>query len=300
MASIQLSIVYLNFNRLAETRLTTQQLTALCQAYPTIEIIAVDNGSNDGTAEFLSAQDSIKPILLTCNQGIASYAAGFNQAQGDYILVLDDDSCPSSLLPILQALARMEHNTDIGITACHIETTDGEAQWSWHLPGEQTLSISPFFIGCGFLIRRTLFKAIGWYPDNFFLYQNEIDVSFKVRLQGYSIVYDPDCLIIHRGKPQQRPGWRRVFFPTRNTLWLIRRYCPQPLASYMIVSRILIGFYSACVFGHLRSYLQAVREGLWQSIDKTILPAALRAEFLPFCQQNSIIHQLLHFNMVKS
>ena len=167
-----------------------------------------------------------------------------------------------------------------------------EQQWSWHLPKQQVLGSSPFFIGCGFIIRRALFKDLGWYPDNFFLYQNEIDVSFKVRLQGYDIIYDPECLVIHRGTPNQRPGWRRVFFPTRNTLWLIRRYYPQPLASYMLLSRIMIGFYSACAFGQFGYYIKAVREGLTSPVEKTPLSATLRNEFLPFCKQNSLIHQL--------
>jgi GT2 family glycosyltransferase len=292
MDTTKLSIVYLNFNRLAETQITTQQLITLCKAYPEVEIIAVDNGSTDGTAQFLREQTAITALLLDENLGIAGYAAGFDQAAGEYILVLDDDSCPVDFVAVEQAIQRMEQSPLIGVTACHIEGVTGEQQWSWHLPKQQILDTSPFFIGCGFIIRRALFKEIGWYPDDFFLYQNEIDVSFKVRLRGYNILYDPDCLIIHRGTPNQRPGWRRVFFPTRNTLWLIRRYYPQPLASYMIVSRIIIGFYSACAFGQFGYYLKAVREGVLSSIKKTILPLELRKEFLPFCKQNSIIHHL--------
>ncbi|MEQ1636932.1 MAG: glycosyltransferase [Methylococcales bacterium] len=292
MDHTKLSIVYLNFNRLAETQTTTQQLIKLCKPYPDVEIIAVDNGSSDGTAAYLSEQTAVTAILLTDNLGIAGYAAGFNQAKGEYILVLDDDSCPANLEVIMQAINRMDQAPLTGVTACHIESPNGEQQWSWHLPKPQILGNSPFFIGCGFIIRRALFKAIGWYPDNFFLYQNEIDVSFNVRLQGYDIIYDPDCLVIHRGTPNQRPGWRRVFFPTRNTLWLIRRYYPQPLASYMLLSRLLIGFYSACCFGQLGYYFKAVREGLLNPIEKNLLPVALRKDVLPFCKQNSIIHQL--------
>jgi GT2 family glycosyltransferase len=292
MDHIKLSIVYLNFNRLTETQLTTQTLIKLCKEFPQYEIIAVDNGSTDGTAAFLHEQSAITAILLTENLGIAGYMAGFNKAKGEYILVLDDDSCPTDLAVIERAIKRMEQNPLIGITACHIAAMTGDQQWSWHLPKQQTLGASPFFIGCGFIIRHALFKEIGWYPDNFFLYQNEIDVSFKVRLHRYDILYDPDCLIIHRGTPNQRPGWRRVFFPTRNTLWLIRRYYPQPIATYMIISRILIGFYSACIFGQLGCYARALREGLLSPIEKTILPTALRKDFSPFWKQNSIIHQL--------
>ncbi|NOT83260.1 MAG: glycosyltransferase [Methylococcaceae bacterium] len=292
MDHTKLSIVYLNFNRLAETQTTTLQLSQLCKHYPNIEIIAVDNGSSDGTAEFLSGQSAITAILLADNLGIAGYKAGFNQAAGDYILVLDDDSCPVDMTKIEQAMKRMDQNLALGITACHIQGLDGKPQWSWHLPQQQVLATSPFFIGCGFIIKRALFKAIGWYPDDFFLYQNEIDVSFKVRLQGYDIIYDPECVIIHRGTPNQRPGWRRVFFPTRNTLWLIRCYYPQPQASYMLLSRVLIGLYSASLFGQLGCYAKAVREGLLKPIDKTLLPADLHNIFLPFYKQNSILHQL--------
>lgn len=292
MDALKLSIVYLNFNRLAESQLTTQILVDLCAQRPDYEIIAVDNGSNDGTAEYLSSQTGITALLLDDNSGIAGYSKGFEQAQGEYILVLDDDSCPADLDGIARVIERMDKTPTIGITACYIEGLDGKPQWSWHLPLQQILGPSPFFIGCGFVIRRDLFKKIGWYPDPFFLYQNEIDVSFKVRQLGYDILYDPACVIIHRGIPNQRPGWRRVFFPTRNTLWLIRSYYPRPQAYYMLFSRILIGLYSACLFGQLSSYLKAVREGLFNPVDKTILSAELRKQCLPFWKQNSLFHQL--------
>lgn len=294
MHYIKLSIVFLNFNRLAETETTTQQLIQLCKNHPDYEIIAVDNGSGDGTADFLQQQAGIISLLLPDNLGIAGYNEGFKKARGEYILVLDDDSCPENLIGIQQTLISMDQNPGIGLTACKIQSPNGEPQWSWHLPERQSYGVSPFFIGCGFIIRRELFEAIGWYPERFFLYQNEVDVSFKIRLKEYAIYYDPACLIIHRGIPNQRPGWRRVFFPTRNTLWLIRCYYPQPMASYMLLSRILIGFYQACIFKELKCYLKAVHEGLTAPITKTLLPAPLRQIFAPFRKQNSFFHQLFN------
>ncbi|MBT3812913.1 MAG: glycosyltransferase [Gammaproteobacteria bacterium] len=290
---IKLSIVFLNFNKLTETQETAIHLQALCATRHDIEIIAVDNGSVDGTAEYLQAQPGIISILLPDNSGIAAYSAGFNKAQGDYLLILDDDSCPQNLSGIDQALLTLDQRDDIGVIAAHIQTPDGNPQWSWHLPISDTFCRSPFFIGCGFLIRRELFAKIGWYPDDFFLYQNEVDVSFQVRLQGYDIFYDPACIIVHRGIPSQRPGWRRVFFPTRNTLWLIRRYYPQPQASYLIFSRLIIGLTCAVRFNELITYFKAVRDGLLLPITKNSLPPELRKSFLPFWKQNSLIHQLL-------
>ncbi|MCK5829011.1 MAG: glycosyltransferase family 2 protein [Methylococcales bacterium] len=292
-SSIKLSIVFLNFNKLAETTITSKILQELCANRNDIEIIAVDNGSEDGTAEFLQAQSNIISILLPDNSGIAGYSAGFIQARGDYLLVLDDDSSPSCLSGIDNALKKFDQNPSIGLIAAHINNPDGTPQWSWHLPKTNSFSPSPFFIGCGFFIKRDLFEKINWYPDNFFLYQNEVDVSFQVGLQGYEIYYDPDCIIIHRGIPSQRPGWRRVFFPTRNTLWLIRRYYPQPQASYLIFSRLVIGLIRAMTFGEVKSYLRGARDGLRQPVQKNCLTADLRQRFKPFFKQNSLIHQLL-------
>lgn len=293
MPLIRLSIIYLNYNRLSETELTSHHLQQVCAKRPDIEIIAVDNGSTDGTREYLQQQIGIHALLLTENRGIAGYRAAFQVATGTYILVLDDDSCPEQLDMIDQAIARMQADPNIGITACHIASPNGTQQWSWHLPKTAQLAPSPFFIGCGFIIRRELFQQINWYPDDFFLYQNEIDVSFKTRLAGYNIIYDPNCVIIHRGTPNQRPGWRRVFYPTRNTLWLIRQYYPQPLASYMLISRLLIGLLRALNFRELKTYAHAARAGLCHPISKTPLPKTLRDDFAPFWKQNSIIHQLL-------
>ena len=290
---IKLSIVFLNFNKLAETHKTSSHLQELCVNRDDIEIIAVDNGSADGTAEYLQQQSEIISILLPDNGGIAGYNAGFNIARGEYLLILDDDSCPINLTGIDHALQTLEQRHDIGVIAAHIQSPDGSPQWSWHLPKSTTLTRSPFFIGCGFIIRRALFAKIGWYPEDFFLYQNEVEVSFQVRLQGYDIFYDPACIIVHRGIPSQRPGERRIFFPTRNTLWLLRRFYPQPQLSYLIFSRLVIGLIRALSFGELKSYLKAVRDGLSKPIKKTILSANIRLDCLPFWKQNSLIHQLL-------
>ncbi len=289
----RLSIVLLNFNRLHETQATITRLLELRQQRNDMEIIAVDNGSSDGTADYIKTLSEIKSILLTDNAGIAGYNEGFKLAIGDYILVLDDDSCPDSGQTLTRLIKCLDSNPNIGLLACHINTPDNQQQWSWHLPKQQRFAPSPFFIGCGFVIRRALFEKIGWYPGDFFLYQNEIDVAFKTRLQGYAIYYDPEAIIIHRGTPNQRPGWRRIFYPTRNTIWLLRTYYPQPFAAYLIFSRIIIGLIRAIHFKELKTYAKALKEGFSKPISKNILPPELRYELASFWKQNSLIHQIL-------
>lgn len=290
---IRLSIVFLNFNRLEETRYTVERLQAMTAGRSDFEIIAVDNNSVDGTAEYLQTQKALRTILLPDNGGIAGYNEGFKQAKGDYILVLDDDSCPADVKTLDLLVELLDRNPQTGVLACHIETPDGVPQWEWHLPHEHRFAISPFFIGCGFAIRRDLFARIQWYPEDFFIYQNEIDVSFKVRMEGFEIHYHPDCRVIHRGVPSQRPGWRCVYYPTRNTIWLIRKYYPQPVAAYMLLSRLCIGLGRAVYLKQMPTYRKAVRDAYAVTIVKTPLVRDIREKTAVFFRQNSLLHQLL-------
>jgi GT2 family glycosyltransferase len=292
----RLSIIFLNYNKLAETRQTVEQLTRLCESKSEIEIIAVDNGSGDGTAEYLKSKEEIKSILLEENIGIAGYNKGFQQASGQYFLVLDDDSSPQSMESVANMMKILDDRDDIGIIACHIESPDGTAQSSWHLPKKECFGPSPFFIGCGFIIRSELFRSINWYPENFFLYQNEIDIAFKVRMKGFKIYYSPDCVVIHRGIPSQRPGWRRVYYPTRNTIWLIQHYYPQPQASYMIASRLVIGLVRALQFRQMVNYLKAVKDAFRQPHSKQNLSGEILKDSEEFWHQNSIFHYLFRMN----
>jgi GT2 family glycosyltransferase len=292
----RLSIIFLNYNKLAETQQTIDQLSQICANKKEVEIIAVDNGSSDGTAEYLKKQTVAKAILLEENTGIAGYNKGFQEASGEYFLVLDDDSSPQSMDSVEKAMMILDEHKEIGIIACHIESPDGTAQSSWHLPKNDVFGPSPFFIGCGFIIRSDLFRSINWYPESFFLYQNEIDIAFKVRHKGYQIYYAPDCVVTHRGIPNQRPGWRRVYYPTRNTIWLILRYYPQPQASYMIASRLMIGLVRAIQFRQLINYFKAVKDAFKQRPRKQKTSPHVLRESKVFWRQNSIFHYLFRMN----
>lgn len=295
-ADIRLSIVFLNYNKLGETQTTIEQLKIVCKHRNDVEVIAVDNASNDGTKEYLSQQSLAKTIFLDENTGIAGYNKGFSIAQGEYILVLDDDSAPMTYDALEKAMDYLDRHPQTGLVACHIQSPDGSQQWSWHLPKQLEETASPMFIGCGFIIRNQLFRDIGGYPADFFLYQNEVDVAFKVYQMNYDIIYLPDCVIEHRGIPALRPGWRRIYYPTRNTLWLIRKYYPQPIAAYMIFSRIIIGFVRAIQFRLLSDYWRAVKDGLQTKQSTTTLDAAIRKKAYVFFKQNSLFHQLFRLN----
>lgn len=291
---VRLSIVFLNFNRLPETRRTVEHLRDLTAARPDIEVIAVDNASVDGTRKYLhSQQDWLRVLHMSNNSGIAGYNEGFKQARGDYILVLDDDSHPADELTLDGLIEHLDNHPKTGVVACRIESDEGQIIRTWHLPKSlENYSPSVAFVGCGFAIRRELFAKVGWYPAEFFLYQNEMEVAIRVRRLNYRIDYNPKCRVIHREAPRTRTKWRQVYYPTRNTIWLIRRYFPRPIGMYMIASRLCFGFVRAFQAREWRWYYKAVREGLGTPLEAEVLSRELRHELRVFRRQNSVWHHL--------
>jgi GT2 family glycosyltransferase len=290
---LKLSIVFLNYNRLEETRVTVNQLRSLARDRADIEVIAVDNGSTDGTPLFLKQHaDWMRLLLLEGNTGIGGLNEGFRLARGDVIMVLDDDSHPGDAATLDHVVEILDAQPDIGVVACRIVAPNGESVRTWHLPEEDVPGPSMAFVGCGFAIRRELFERIGWFPEAFFLYQNEIETAIRVMKEGYQIHYEPACRVIHRESETGRPSWRRVYFPTRNSLWIIRRYFHLPQSLLMIASRLFFGLIRALQFSQLRWYLKAVRDGFGVKIHREPLTAAIYRRLNPFKENNSLYYHL--------
>ena len=295
-SGVPVSIVFLNYNRLHETRITVEKLLKCKEYLHDLEIIAVDNGSIDGTGEYLSqVSGKIKTILLERNLGIAGYNKGFEIAGGDVIIVLDDDS-HIEVSTILRVIDSFKNAQDIGVIAFKIIDKTGLRLNTWHIPPDDTYQLSFAFVGCGFAIRKDVFREIGFYPASFFLYHNEIAVAVKTRLLGYKIVYDPLCVAVHRTEGQPRDPSRRIYYTLKNSLVLIWMYYPSYIAIYMTLSRIMISFSLAVFHGKLGIAIKAFWEFLFSFPKRTILSRKERMLLIPFFYQNSIFHRIFSKN----
>lgn len=295
---MSVSIVFLNYNRIYETRTTVEKILLCRKALTDLEIIAVDNCSTDGTGEYLSGVDGIIAVLLNKNYGIEGYNKGFELATGDIIIVLDDDS-HIEVDTIRRVMALFEREQKIGIAAFRILDKNGIRFKTWHIPDNDIFQDSFAFVGCGFAIRKELFKEIGFYPAGFFLYHNEIYVALNVKLKGYRVVYDPQCVAIHRTEGHPRDPSRRVFYTLRNSLILIWMYYPWPEALYLTVSRLIIS--CALALAHLKpvAAIKALSDFLSHIPLRQTLSRQQRQLLKPFFYQNSIFHRLALLQLCK-
>ncbi len=180
----------LSFNRKDELRHTLTKVFE--QDYKNIEVIVVDNASTDGSSEMVEEEfPQVKLVRLDKNIGIAGWNKGFEIAQGDYVLVLDDDSYPEKG-SITNALKMFEKNNKIGIVAFKVYNSTFDFYETKGWKGELFA-----FVGCGALIDKMKIDEVGYFDENIFIYLNELELTARFWDAGYKTVYCENCLAIH-------------------------------------------------------------------------------------------------------
>jgi GT2 family glycosyltransferase len=215
----------LSYNRKEELRNTLTKVFE--QDYKNIEVIVVDNASSDGSPEMVEKEfPSVILIKLDKNIGIAGWNKGFEIAKGEYVLVLDDDSYPekTALSAALNNIIIINYN--VGIVAFNIYNVQKtKFETSFYQSGE-VLS----FVGCGALIRTSLFKEVGYFSDLFFIYLHEEDFCIRVIDKGYKVIFYPESIVYHlnslknRKFNQKKIDHRKYYYGLKNIIIFLFKY----------------------------------------------------------------------------
>lgn len=264
------SVVILCWNRKDDVKEGLLRLRQ--QQYEPLEIIVVDNGSTDGTADELRRDfPEVKLLEIGENIGIEAYNRGFAAAKGEYLVILDDDSFPKE-----DAIARMvekfEADPKLGIVAFDVRNYFEYDQVAHNINQNQALledSVAEAedywlaFNGAGAGVRRQVFLNIGAYPAEFFLYWNEQDTAFRMLQAGYKIRFFRDVVSYHKYSPRNRESWRAPYYYTRNAFWLIWKNYPTDMVLRLTASLIEDCFYYSFeqkTWIYLKALLHAFRD----------------------------------------
>ncbi len=209
------TINILSFNRKDELRNTLTKVYG--QDYKNIEVIVVDNASSDGSPEMVVKEFPIVRLIeLEKNIGIAGWNEGFKVAQGEYVLVLDDDSYPNEKA-IYEGVKVIRKNTIIGVIAFRI----WNERMKLYENSEFSTNVLPHFVGCGALIRKKVIEKVGYFYDTLFLYEHEREYTLRLYNEGFIIKYVDNPLIIHNSSYLNRTDKRKKFYFTRNFLIIL-------------------------------------------------------------------------------
>lgn len=183
---------------------------------PVYELIVVDNGSDDGTREFL--RDAVEGAILHEADTNLGFGAGNNlaelHARGEFLCLLNSDAIvPTGWLAPL--LARFDDPRVAAVTPLYvypdgrvqeagaIVESDGRAvalgvggdpeslAWRWRR------SISYGSAAC-MLVRRLCFEAVGGFDPAYGLaYYEDVDFAFRLRARGWRVVLEPAVRVVH-------------------------------------------------------------------------------------------------------
>lgn len=240
------SVIVVNWNR---RDLLEQCLKSLyAQTLQNIEIIVVDNGSDDGSLEMLgeSRFTDVRTVTNHENRGFcAANNQGFSAAQGRYAALLNNDAeADPGWLAALVAAA--EADPGIGMAASKIVAWEDPSRIDkvGHLiypdgqnygrgSGERDLGQYEraeevaWPDGCAALYRMEMIRQIGGFDEDFFAYADDAELGLRARLAGWSAVYAPAAVVRHRlGSTLGRYSARRLFLIERNRVWLAVKLFP--------------------------------------------------------------------------
>jgi len=225
------SFVIVNYNRRDELLITIQKTKDLIRDYQgNYEIVVVDNGSTDGSAEAVRSTfaNDVNLIAQPINTGAPAWNLGFAAAKGDYFIILDDDSHIESGLE--DALHYMEAHPKIGVLALNVLTGPYTSE-QWEMQEDKNIV---GFIGCGAVLRRETYDKIGGYPEWIFLYVNEWDVGMRCLNAGYTVQFYENCRVIHRTSALHRTNKRLTMLVNKHGLGIVYKYFSYKRTKYLI------------------------------------------------------------------
>ncbi|MET0619977.1 MAG: glycosyltransferase [Thermoanaerobaculia bacterium] len=211
-----LSIVVVTYGNRGLTRLCLDSLIARTE-WPNFEILAVDNGSTDGTRELLesaAARDArIRPIFFADNRGYPAAAnAGLAAARGESVVLLNNDTVvtrgwATALLrhlardrnlglvgPVTNAIAN-DAKVDVGYRELDA-LPDWSDSWTRAHDGE-TFPISSLAFFC-VAMPREVYERVGALDERFGLGMFEDgDYNRRVRAAGYDVRCARDSFVHH-------------------------------------------------------------------------------------------------------
>ncbi|MGE5797532.1 MAG: glycosyltransferase family 2 protein [Ignavibacteria bacterium] len=248
---MSIGIVILNWNGLKDTIECIESLKKL--AYPNVKIFVVDNKSLDDEAQKLATYYNglIQVIPLIENIGFSGgNNAGIKvslEQKTDFILILNNDTVvePDFLEPLIK---KFEDDEKTGIAAPQINYysepgriwSDGGRikkffgsgyAYSDKLENEsdkKDKSVT-FVSGCCMLVKKEVFREIGLFDENFFLYVEDTDFCCRVLNAGYRIYVVPKSKIYHKVGASTKKDFSSfpLYYTTRNRLYFAKKNFPE-------------------------------------------------------------------------
>ncbi|EHI61205.1 hypothetical protein HMPREF9473_00820 [ [Hungatella hathewayi WAL-18680] len=247
-------------------------------------ILVVDNGSEDGSVEWLKEHE-IPTIYLETNTGFSGAVnVGIRAADTPYVLLLNNDTEvePEFVGEMVKAISRSQKIFAVSsrmIQMYHRELLDDAGDmytilgWAYQRGVGQSASRylreREVFSACAgaSIYRRAVFEEIGYFDEMHFAYLEDIDVSYRAKIHGYHVRYCPTAVVYHVGSGTSGSKYNpfKVKLAARNNIYLNYKNMPAPqllLNGLPIAAGIGVKYLFFKKLGFEKDYVAGILEGL--------------------------------------
>ncbi|KCZ87594.1 glycosyltransferase family 2 protein [Hyphomonas johnsonii] len=278
------SIIIVNFNG---GEYVQQALDSLArQTIRDFEVLLVDNGSTDGSANHLRT-DGLPAFTLMAESHNHGFAAGTNlaaaKATGDWIVCLNPDAIAAAswLEEIVAGQARYPNVrmfASAQLDAADPRVLDGAGDaylifgMPWRggfgraaseLPGEGEC-FSP--CGASAVFDRRLFLEHGGFDEEFFCFCEDVDLGFRLRLAGENCMFLPRAVVHHVGGGLAgRASDFSIYHGSRNRVWTYAKNMPSTAFWITLPGHVALSLYllaRGIMTGRVRQTWRGMRDGL--------------------------------------
>ncbi len=263
-----IDIIILNWN--GERLLREFLPLVVANSNPSISrIVVADNGSEDASLEYIRTTfPEIEILAFDHNYG---FAEGYNRAlaavDARYVVLLNSDASPA-LGWDTTMLAFMEEHPNVG--ACQPKVLSYKDPKSFEYAGacggfldcngypycrgrifatcetdrgqyDAPLDSLMWASGAALMVRRELYLKVGGLDPRFFAHMEEIDLCWRMRLEGYGIAVEPAATVYHLGGgslPAENP--RKTYLNFRNNLLMLYKNLPDGIRRGFLIRRRLL------------------------------------------------------------
>ncbi len=270
----QTAVVILNWNGRQHLE---QFLPSVVEHTPQqVRIVVADNGSTDDSIAFIEqTYPDIDIIRLDKNYGFAEgYNRALEQVEAEFFILLNSDvevtagwveplvatltnhRTVAAVAPKLRSYGHREYFEYAGAAGGYIDILGypfcrGRILSTLEKDcGQYDTAQEVFWAsGAAFCCRADVFRTLGGFDSDFFAHMEEIDLCWRMQLQGYKIMVEPHSVVYHLGggtMPNESP--RKLYLNYRNNLSMLFKCAPTWQRILVAVARPVADMLSALIY----------------------------------------------------